>query len=179
MKNKRVVFCDLDGTLIQTLNGSPFPKGIWDMKLKMEVWKALKLHFDQITQDGSIGFLFIVSNQGGIERGLLNMSAFEAKISYVKEAIQGFVGRKVLVDYSFTPSNNPADFLRKPNPGMLDNLVKKWRVYHSDMPKEHYLMIGDASGKPGQFSDSDYLCAKNFGIDYMDVDDYVLALNRK
>lgn len=36
-------------------------------------------------------------------------------------------------------------------------------------------MIGDASGKPNQFSDSDKRTAENFGIDYIDVDD-LLAL---
>ena len=34
-------------------------------------------------------------------------------------------------------------------------------------------MIGDASGKEGQFSDSDKKTAENFGIDYVDVDDFV------
>ena len=38
-------------------------------------------------------------------------------------------------------------------------------------------MIGDASGKEGQFSDSDKLTALNFGIDYMDADDF--AVNYK
>ena len=39
--------------------------------------------------------------------------------------------------------------------------------------KNELLMIGDASGKEGQFSDSDKKTAENFGIDYMDVDDFV------
>lgn len=34
-------------------------------------------------------------------------------------------------------------------------------------------MIGDASGKPRQFSDSDKKCAENAGIKYMDVDDFI------
>lgn len=34
-------------------------------------------------------------------------------------------------------------------------------------------MIGDASGKEGQFSDSDKKTAGNFGCEYMDVDDFV------
>ena len=34
------------------------------------------------------------------------------------------------------------------------------------------LMIGDASGNPGQFSDTDRKTAENFGIDYMDVYDF-------
>lgn len=31
----------------------------------------------------------------------------------------------------------------------------------------------NASGKPGDFSDSDRKCAENFGIDYLDVEDFV------
>ena len=50
--------------------------------------------------------------------------------------------------------------------------------------KEHYIgykgtngyMIGDASGKEGQFSDSDKKCAENAGYDYMDVNDFIKAL---
>lgn len=33
--------------------------------------------------------------------------------------------------------------------------------------------LGDASGKEGQFSDSDKKTAENFGCEYMDVDDFV------
>lgn len=38
-------------------------------------------------------------------------------------------------------------------------------------------MIGDASGNDGQFSDTDKKTAENFGIDYIDVDDFVKLLN--
>lgn len=34
-------------------------------------------------------------------------------------------------------------------------------------------MVGDASGLPGQFSDSDKVCAENAGVDYMDVIQFV------
>lgn len=39
--------------------------------------------------------------------------------------------------------------------------------------KSQMIMIGDASGKPGDFSDSDKKCAENFGIDYIDVEDFL------
>ena len=35
------------------------------------------------------------------------------------------------------------------------------------------VMIGDASGKEGNFSDSDKKTAENFGIDYIDIDDFL------
>lgn len=37
---KKVIFIDLDGTLIDTASGKTFPEGVWDMKLKMEVFCA-------------------------------------------------------------------------------------------------------------------------------------------
>ena len=44
-----------------------------------------------------------------------------------------------------------------------------------DCPYGDY-MIGDASGKKGQWSDTDKKTAENFGIDYMDVDDFTAEL---
>ena len=40
-------------------------------------------------------------------------------------------------------------------------------------------MIGDASGKEGQFSDSDKKTAENFGIDYLDVEDFIKEMNNE
>lgn len=45
------------------------------------------------------------------------------------------------------------------------------------IPKGEILMIGDASGKEGQFSDSDKKTAENFGIDYLDVEDFVKEMS--
>ena len=42
--------------------------------------------------------------------------------------------------------------------------------------KSQSLMIGDASGKEGQFSNTDKKTAENFGIDYLDVDDFVRSV---
>ena len=58
---------------------------------------------------------------------------------------------------------------RKPNTAMLECLSKEWDVHN----KLEMIMIGDASGKPGDFSDSDKKCAENFGIDYIDVRDFL------
>lgn len=55
---------------------------------------------------------------------------------------------------------------------MLTRCLK--HLFRSDnLTKNDCLMIGDASGKEGQFSDSDKKTAENFGIDYMDVKDFV------
>lgn len=42
MKKCKLLITDLDGTLIETVSGDTFPKGIWDMKIKLDVFEAIK-----------------------------------------------------------------------------------------------------------------------------------------
>lgn len=53
----------------------------------------------------------------------------------------------------------------------MDNI----QLYYIDneINKIDKMKQGDASGKEGQFSDSDKKTAENFGCEYMDVDDFV------
>ena len=60
---------------------------------------------------------------------------------------------------------------------MLDNIYNRVvRLMGIEATKEEMLMIGDASGKEGQFSDSDLKTAQNYNIDYLDVNDFVNTL---
>ena len=70
-------------------------------------------------------------------------------------------------------TNDKSNPYRKPNTGMLETLLEKYVGDDLDHIKSKSLMIGDASGKEGQFSDSDKKTAENFDIDYMDVEDFV------
>ena len=163
MKKYKIIFADLDGTLIDTISGATFPKGIWDMKLRLEVLDKIK----ELNPE----FLLIVTNQGGIEKGFVDENEFQCKSEYVSRAIREYCGCKVHSMYC--TSNDKDNKYRKPNVGMLELLCADYVGDDFKCIKSHSLMIGDASGKPGQFSDSDKKCAENFGIDYMDVDDFV------
>ena len=57
MKNYKILFADLDGTLIKTKSGETFPKGIQDMEIRFDVLDAIK----KLNPD----YILIVSNQGG------------------------------------------------------------------------------------------------------------------
>ena len=166
MKEYTVIFADLDGTLIDTISGETFPKGIWDMRIKFDVLDKIK----EIKPE----YLLIVSNQGGIESGFVDAHNFRAKSEYITRAISEYCDCKCYAMYCET--NDKSDQYRKPNTGMLHSILEKYVGDDFDYIKQKSLMIGDASGKEGQFSDSDKKTAENFGIDYMDVNDFVNAL---
>ena len=163
MKEYNVIFCDLDGTLIDTISGETFPKGIWDMKIKFDVLDAIKKLNPEC--------ILIVSNQGGIESGFVDAHDFRAKSEYIARAIREYCVCECYAMYCET--NDKLDPYRKPNSGMLYSLLENHVGDDIGYIKSVSLMIGDASGKEGQFSDSDKKTAENFGIDYMDVNDFV------
>ena len=166
MKNYKILFCDLDGTLINTISGESFPKGIWDMQIRFEVLDKIK--------EIKPKCLLIVTNQGGIEKGFVNRRNFEFKMEYLCRSIKEYTG--IPVEYSYCEKNGPTCKYRKPNTGMLDSLMYKMmnrNIIENGIETDKMLMIGDASGKEEQFSDTDKKTAENFGIDYIDVDDFV------
>lgn len=162
---KKVLFADLDGTLIDTISERTFPLGIWDMKFRFNTLDAIK----------NYGFecLVIITNQGGIEKGLVNERNFvKGKMEYVRRSLEEYLG--IPVEYQYCPLNDKSSFYRKPNIGMLQSQNIKYFLKKCNIgaEKEDMLMIGDASGNPGQFSDTDRKTAENFGIGYMDVYDF-------
>ena len=163
MKKYEVIFADLDGTLIETISGDTFPKGIWDMRIRFEVLDVIK----KLNPE----YILIVSNQGGIELGLVSRSHFNLKFNYICQLVEEYC--KCSCYGYYCTSNDIKYHFRKPNVGMLGYLTELYVGDDFDSIKPKSLMIGDASGKEGQFSDSDKKTAENFGIDYIDVEDFV------
>lgn len=164
MKKYKIIFADLDGTLIDTISGKTFPLGIWDMKIKFEVLDKIK--------EMKPEYILIVTNQGGIEKGFIDEFAFIRKLEYICSSIKEYCGCKEVFS-SYCKTNDKTNPNRKPNIGMLEHLVETFIGDDFDYIKSKSLMIGDASGKEGQFSNSDRKCAENFNIDYMDVNDFI------
>ena len=167
MKKYDIIFADLDGTLIDTISGETFPKGVWDMRIRFDVLNTIKKLHPQ--------YVFIVSNQGGIENGFVNRAHFVNKLDYICSSIEEYCDCHCDAVYCVT--NDKSNPNRKPNVGMLLSFTECYFDELHDYVKSASIMIGDASGKEGQFSDSDKKTAENFGIDYMDVDDFVELIN--
>lgn len=178
LENKKILFADLDGTLIKTASGKTFAEDVTDFRIRKDV-------LDKIKCMDELSYLVIVTNQGGIPQ-YVSKKDFEAKLWGISQFIQAYLRKTsafvqdesdVEVHCTYCSSMDKEHPCRKPNPGMLQNFMDgelrfaaKWLKDKANM-----LMIGDASGKEGQFSDSDKKCAENFGIDYMDVEDFLKA----
>ena len=160
-ETKKVLFIDLDGTLIKTISGKTFPEDITDFRIQLPVLNKIKEKMPNLM------CLFVVTNQGGIGK-FVSDHDFDTKILSITNFSAGYLLCEV-GDYMYCSSNDNNNPLRKPNVRMLEAMCEVW--YVSD--KQKMLMIGDASGKPGDFSDSDKKCAENFGIDYIDVRDFL------
>lgn len=133
------------------------------MRLRFDVLDAIK----KLNPE----YILIASNQGGIERGFVNALKFRAKSEYITRSIREYCG--IICYAMYCETNDKSDTYRKPNTGMLHSLLEKYVGDDFDYIKSKSLMIGDASGKEDQFSDTDKKTAENFGVDYMDVEDFV------
>ena len=120
----------------------------------------------------NLNTLCIVSNQGGI-KDAIDKRLFKFKINAIIGICQDYLDYRIMhfsfVDALYCCSMDKDNPYRKPNTGMLEQLYNQYKVNS----KDECIMIGDASGKIGDFSDSDKRCASRFFIDYVDVRDFL------
>ena len=165
-ETKKVLFIDLDSTLIKTISGKTFPEDITDFRIQLPVLNKI------IEKLPNLKKFFIVTNQGGLKSDFEQYD-FRAKLYAIEDICCEYLNNRfansVGSDAQYCPSMDKTDLYRKPNTAMLESLFTQWDV----KSKDECIMIGDASGKPGDFSDSDKKCAENFGIDYIDVRDFL------
>ena len=165
-KNKKVLFIDLDSTLIKTISGKTFPEDITDFRVQLPVLDKI------IEKMPNLEMFFIVSNQGGLKT-ITDKWLFKSKIYAIENICRGYLSSKLdylsFIDDLYCCSMDKNNSYRKPNTGMLEQLYNQYRVESTN----DCIMIGDASGKPGDFSDSDKRCASRFFIDYIDVRDFL------
>lgn len=126
---RKAVFLDRDGVLIRPtiLDGRPFPP--IDLE-SAEILPGVQEGCERLREGGYL--LFMVTNQPDVARGMVaRMDA---------EAINARVARLLGLDDVAVCFHDDRDNCecRKPKPGMLVGLARKWAV---DLPKSY--MVGD------------------------------------
>lgn len=155
------LFIDLDGTIIRTKSKKKFPKDIHD-------WEYMPNILDRLQEANELGYkICIVTNQGGISKGFLSASDFETKIEDIILGIRMACNIDA-EDITYRYCTSVGSFFHKPNPGMAYELaLDQGILLHKS------IMVGDASGLPGNFSDSDQQFADAIGALYLDINQFL------
>lgn len=164
----KILFCDIDGTLTETISGETFKQHSRDVKIIAGADIAIA-HFV------SRGYKCVgISNQGGVGTGHKSLEDAIAEMQYTLELFPDletiffcpdFDGKycyKVFgnVVTQFSPNSvikAGAGKFRKPNPGMIE-----LALYLKASNNKHCLMVGDRS--------EDERCAFNAGVNFIPAD---------
>ena len=79
MNYHKVLFTDLDDTLIMPIRGIDFPIGCWDIQFNFDTLDFLKKYKSYL--------VIILTNQGGIQMGYANEYFFRNKLQLVTSCI--------------------------------------------------------------------------------------------
>lgn len=82
----RVLFLDMDGTLIKPASGKRFPKDERDWKFIKNIKEAVLQYCYQF----KIKDVYIVTNQGGVEKGYVHPEKIKVKIDEVVSNLQHY-----------------------------------------------------------------------------------------
>ncbi len=146
---KKVAFFDLDHTLIKPKSGRKFPKDEDDYVLLFpNVMERLN---EYISKDYMI---CIVSNQNGLCKPK-NLQKKNQMITKLNALFGSFLGSICI----FLACGE--NYYRKPHSGIFHFYES---YYDLKINKKQSFFCGDALGRSGDFSDSDYYFASNFGI---------------
>jgi bifunctional polynucleotide phosphatase/kinase len=155
LTNKVAAF-DLDGTLITTKSKKKFPQDQNDW-----IWNYPNVS-NELQDLAKNGFcVIIVSNQGGIKTTQAKADEWMEKLSNIVKACN--IEMKIMCSVS-------KNKYRKPN----DTFVKEF--FPSKMYKDSFY-CGDAVGRDGDFSDTDYKFAINARINFKTPENIFLGQN--
>jgi D-glycero-D-manno-heptose 1,7-bisphosphate phosphatase len=157
-KRRTAIFLDMDDTIIRTRSKETFAKDVSDWEFIPGVLEKM------LEANKNFDFLFIISNQGGIEQGYHTYTEIKGKFAGIKATIQK-AGVRV-DDIHFSPYSS-YHYDRKPNPGFAYAMARKYQL---DLQK--CLMVGDGSDETcWTTSDRDF--ASNAGMQYMDIKEFL------
>eukprot|EP00242_Pyramimonas_sp_CCMP2087_P014104 CAMPEP_0198212684 /NCGR_PEP_ID=MMETSP1445-20131203/27202_1 /TAXON_ID=36898 /ORGANISM="Pyramimonas sp., Strain CCMP2087" /LENGTH=241 /DNA_ID=CAMNT_0043887201 /DNA_START=175 /DNA_END=900 /DNA_ORIENTATION=+ len=155
----KVASFDLDGTLVNTKGGNTFAKHAGDF-----------VHFNEhvkpkLTELHESGYrLVIFSNQNGIKKAITGVKA-----TATKSRINQFIKSAGVPMEAFCATQK--DEFRKPDTGMWERLVSATSGDAKPVAADS-IYVGDAAGRPKDFSDSDAKFAKAVGLTFYTPEEF-------
>lgn len=151
--SSKLAIFDLDGTLITTKSGSNFSNTPDDWQF---IFPVVKDKLNQLENDGYNILCF--TNQMGIGDNSQKKIEFEVKA----EKIITSLGLKSLKLYYSRKNDN----YRKGNIGMWEYFLANHN-HECEIDKSKCFYVGDAAGRPTDFSNCDKLFAQGIGVDFI------------
>jgi len=164
----RVLFLDLDSTIIETKSGETFPKDVNDWKFKKGILKAIA------KKVSNIDIICIVTNQGGIDEGYYTPLDISQKVQIIIENIKHYINLYYSsVEYLNIDFAKPIICVgKKENRKPLVAEDLKLHTFE-DMDFENSLMVGDASGLWRRIPGTPKEITKQFSLN---KDNYLIEL---
>ncbi len=163
----KVAFFDADSTLRVSLSGSVSANGDKDVMLLPFVSRRIA----ELNEKGYL--IMIVSNQGGVAKGLLPIETADKALKYTADLIKV---ENAAATIHFIDFAEQEDSFRKPLTGMAVNLSLALAKKNLKIDWTQSFMVGDSAykkgdlrpdGQPGtHFSNSDRLFAENLNIPF-------------
>ena len=158
----KYLFLDFDGTVRETI-ADPQPGKPNDRRppFKKEEVVLIDGVKEKLKEWDDKGYQIIgVSNQSGVEKGLVTMEEVEQVAAHTMDLLELYFPF-YFAPWKRTGTKRQLD-LRKPNVGMAIETVNDW----GPMDKENSFMVGDYK------TDKEF--ADNIGIKYVDIKDFLI-----
>lgn len=169
----KVAFFDADSTLRVSKSGSVSANTPKDVLLLPFVSQRLA----EVNRAGYL--IMVVSNQGGVAKGILPIETADAALFYMSELI---VARDAQAQIHYIDFADQEDQFRKPQTGMAQNIEAELNKQGLKIDWKNSFMVGDSAykkgdikpnGQPGShFSNSDRLFAVNLKIPFIEPNDF-------
>ncbi|OWB59500.1 hypothetical protein B5S31_g4913 [[Candida] boidinii] len=189
-KKLKIASFDLDGTLIKTKSGLKFSRSSDDW-----IWFNDYVLTKIIELIKSDYLILIFTNQGGVvvKKGAKSVNNFTEKIEKIIDNLNENIKNDksleelpllVYASAKKSKASKPSEddvfaspielhnSFRKPNTGMWDEFLELIDSIEGIVDFEESFYVGDAAGRPKDFSDSDKNFAKNIGLKFHVPEDY-------
>jgi D-glycero-D-manno-heptose 1,7-bisphosphate phosphatase len=144
--SKKILFCDIDDTLTQTISGHTFKKHPNDVKVFESASKSLRYF-------AALDFTIVgISNQAGVSKGYKTLEEAVKEMTYTISLIPDlslikfcpdFEGEQCCTvwkdEYNFTINPKFKGLYRKPHNGMIESVLCAF----DDINRSECLMTGD------------------------------------